>query len=77
MKKESNGVVTGLTAMSLDQAYGINLLESPDLLDGTVCLRRGPKMQLPLHLTNRLIRAVAGFTAEDIFGCVFTRLPAD
>ena len=46
--------------MSLDQAESINLLESPDLLDGTVCLRRGPKMQLPLHLANRLIRAVAG-----------------
>ena len=25
-------------------------------------------MQLPLHLTNRLIRAVAGITAEDAFG---------
>ena len=36
-------------------------LESPGFLDGTALLRRGLG-------NNRLIRAVAGITAEDMYG---------
>ena len=42
MEKKCNGIVAGLTAMSLNQAfYRTSVLESPGFLDGTVCLRRG------------------------------------
>ena len=47
MEKKCNGISTGLTAMSLNQAYDTPnaTLVSPGFLDGTVCLRRGPEMQ--------------------------------
>ena len=42
------------------------------VFDETAYTWRGLEMQFRLHLTNRLTRAVAGFTAEDTFGAIPT-----